>query len=46
LLTVSDGVGQPEGIALDASKNVYVSNSSLNNITVYNSSGTLIKTLD
>jgi len=45
VLVISQDVGGPEGIALDSSGNVYVSNSSLNTITVYNSSGTLINTL-
>jgi DNA-binding beta-propeller fold protein YncE len=35
LCVVSEGVGGPEGIALDGNGNVYVSNSRLNNITVY-----------
>jgi DNA-binding beta-propeller fold protein YncE len=43
---VKHGVLTPEGIALDSSGNVYVSNENLNNITVYNPSGTLIKTLN
>jgi sugar lactone lactonase YvrE len=46
LLVVKHGVLTPEGIALDNSGNVYVSNENLNNITVYNSSGTLINTLN
>src|SRR5215469_5446284 len=46
LLVVKQGVLTPEGIALDCSGNVYVSNENLNNITVYNSSGTLINTLN
>jgi outer membrane protein assembly factor BamB len=46
LLVVKHGVLTPEGIALDSSGNVYVSNENLNNITVYNSSGTLINTLN
>lgn len=46
LLVVEQGLLTPEGIALDSSGNVYVSNENLNNITVYNSSGTLMKTLE
>jgi len=44
-LVINQGTGGCEGIALDKNGNIYVSNSSLNNITVYNSSGTLINTL-
>jgi sugar lactone lactonase YvrE len=46
LLVVKHGVLTPEGIALDSTGNVYVSNENLNNITVYDSSGTLINTLN
>ena len=35
-----------KGIAVDESENIYVSNSTSNNITVYNPSGTLINTLN
>jgi streptogramin lyase len=38
---VQTGVNGPEGIQLDKSGNVYVSNSDSNNITKYNSKGTL-----
>ena len=46
LLVISQGTGGCEGIAVDASENIYVSNSSKNDITVYNQSGTLINTLN
>jgi hypothetical protein len=42
---ISQGTGC-EGIAVDESENIYVSNSTLNNITVYNPSDTLINTLN
>lgn len=38
-LVINQGTGGCEGIALDKSGNIYVSNSSLNNITVYGPSG-------
>lgn len=38
---VQDGVNGPEGIQLDSKGNVYVSNSAGNNLTGYNSKGTL-----
>ncbi len=44
-LVIGDGTGGCEGIAVDTSGNIYVSNSIYNDITVYNSSGTLINTL-
>lgn len=45
---VQNGVNGPEGIQVDSSGNIYVSNSnpSSNNITEYNSSGTLICTIN
>jgi streptogramin lyase len=45
---VQNGVNGPEGIQVDSSGNVYVSNSNAgsNNITEYNSSGTLICTIN
>ena len=43
---INQGTGGCEGIAVDKHGNIYVSNSTLNNITVYNPSGTLINTLD
>jgi len=46
VLVISQANGGPEGIAVDTRGKIYVSNSNLNNITVYNSSGKLIKTLD
>jgi sugar lactone lactonase YvrE len=46
VLVISEGTGGCEGILVDKSGKIYVSNSSLNDITVYNSSGKLIKTLD
>ncbi len=53
LLVNNQGTGGCEGIAVvavensgDAVGDIYVSNSIFNNITVYNSSGTLINTLD
>jgi streptogramin lyase len=45
VLVISQGTGGCEGIAVDNSGNIYVSNSIYNNITVYNSSGVLIQTL-
>lgn len=45
-LVISQDIGSPEGIAVDASGNIYVSNSASNNITVYSSSGGYIRTLD
>jgi sugar lactone lactonase YvrE len=39
LLVINQGTGYCEGIALDKSGNIYVSNSELNNITVYGPSG-------
>jgi YVTN family beta-propeller protein len=45
VLVIDQGTGGCEGIAVDKSGNIYVSNSIFNNITVYNSSGTLINTL-
>jgi SMP-30/Gluconolactonase/LRE-like region len=45
VLVISQGIGGCEGIAVDNSGNIYVSNSDFNNITVYNSSGKLINTL-
>jgi hypothetical protein len=46
LLVSSQGTGGCEGIAVGESANIYVANSTLNNITVYNSSGTLVNTLN
>jgi sugar lactone lactonase YvrE len=46
VLVISQAIGGPEGIAVDTGGNIYVSNSSLNNITVYNSLGKQINTLD
>jgi sugar lactone lactonase YvrE len=46
LLVISQGTAGCEGIAVDKSGNIYVANSTLNNITVYNPSGTLINTLN
>jgi sugar lactone lactonase YvrE len=46
LLVISQGTGGCEGIAVDRHGNIYVSNSTLNNITVYNPLGTLINTLN
>ena len=47
LLVINNGTGGCEGIAVASSSgDIYVSNSTLNNITVYNSAGTLINTLD
>ena len=46
LFKISQAIGGFEEIAVDTSGKVYVSNSSLNNIRVYNSSRKLIKTLD
>ena len=47
LLTISSNLSLPEGIALDKENNIYVSNAaSPYSITVYNSAGTLIRTLD
>jgi streptogramin lyase len=45
---VQNGVNGPEGIQVDSSGNVYVSNSNAgsNNITEYNSKGTLICTIN
>lgn len=43
---ISQGINGPEGIAVDNGGNIYVSNSGSNDITVYNSSGKLINTLD
>jgi len=45
VLVINQGTGGCEGIAVDPSGNIYVSNSTLNNITVYNPSGMLINTL-
>jgi streptogramin lyase len=45
VLVLTQGMNGPEGIALDKSGNIYVSNADSNNITEYNSSGTLINTL-
>jgi len=39
VLVIKQGTGGCEGIALDSSGNIYVSNSSLNNITVYAPTG-------
>ena len=38
-LVINQGTGGCEGIAVDSSGNIYVSNSSLNNITVYAPTG-------
>jgi DNA-binding beta-propeller fold protein YncE len=46
VLVISQAIGGPEGIAVDTSGKIYVSNSSYDDITVYNSSGKLINTLD
>ena len=46
VLVINQGTGGCEGIAVDKSGNIYVSNSTLNNITVYNPSGELINTLN
>jgi YVTN family beta-propeller protein len=47
LLTITASLALPEGIALDKSGNIYVSNDTPPySITVYNSAGTLIRTLD
>jgi streptogramin lyase len=47
LLVINSGTGGCEGIAVASSSgDIYVSNSTLNNITVYNSAGILINTLD
>jgi sugar lactone lactonase YvrE len=43
---VITGLNGPEGIALDSSGNIYITNSNLDNIAVYNSAGTLIRTLE
>ena len=43
---VQNGVNGPEGIQLDKKGNVYVSNSAGNNITTYNSKGTLTCTIN
>ncbi|MGC9949886.1 MAG: NHL repeat-containing protein [Bryobacteraceae bacterium] len=45
VLVINQGTGGCEGIAVDRSGNIYVSNSIFNDITVYNSSGELINTL-
>jgi YVTN family beta-propeller protein len=47
LLTITASLSLPEGIALDKSGNIYVSNDTPPySITVYNSAGTLVRTLD
>jgi YVTN family beta-propeller protein len=47
LLTISSNLSLPEGIAVDKDNNIYVSNAaSPYSITVYNSAGTLVRTLD
>jgi len=47
LLTISNNITLPEGVAVDKEGNIYVSNDgSANSITVYDSAGTLTRTLD